>query len=60
MPPKFVQKIYSIWAGNQTIRIKRICSTEENLGFLREQLKLYLVARGHEEDQVESEIERVH
>ena len=43
----------------QVVRFKRICSTEEKLNNRLEQLKQRLVKRGHKEDHVDSETERV-
>ena len=43
----------------QTVKIKRICSTEENLHNCLEQLKQWLVHCRYKEDHVDSEIERV-
>ena len=47
-------------AYGQAIRIKRIPSTEDNLGIRFDQLKQRLVAQGYKEHQVESEIKSVH
>ena len=46
-------------AYEQVVRFKRICSTEEKLNNHLEQLKQWLVKRGHREDHVDSEIERI-
>ena len=45
-------------AYGQIVRFKRICLTEEKLNHL-EQLKQWLVKRGHREDHVYSEIKRI-
>ena len=46
-------------AYRQTVRIKRICSTEEKLNKRLQQLKQLLINRGFKEDHVDSQIERV-
>ena len=45
-------------AYGQIVRFKRICLTEEKLNHL-EQLKQWLVKRGHRDDHVYSEIKRI-